>query len=452
MRTATRAYGSWGRPARIQRAVTLTFRDETLPRAGGPFLPYGMGRSYGDSCLNREGTLIDTRGLDRFMTFDPERGILRCEAGVRFPEILKLIVPRGWFLPVTPGTQHVTLGGAIANDVHGKNHHRAGTLGCHVRCLELLRSDGTRRLCSPAENADWFAATVGGLGLTGLITWAELSLLRVPGPAMEVETFRYSGFDEFLELSRGSHDGFEYVVAWVDCLARGKTGPRGLFFRANHAHDSGGIRAPRPLPGVPFTPPVSLLPAPLVRLFNAAVWHRPRAPRALVHYQPFFYPLDRVSHWNRLFGRRGLYQYQCVIPHRFAPDALGEMLERIARARQGSFLAVLKVFGDRPSPGWLSFARPGITLALDFPDRGARTRALLDSLDDITLAAGGAVYPAKDARMRPEVFRAGFPGWRRIERRRDPAFLSDFWRRTALGAGGEEAARTQGALRAETAG
>jgi FAD/FMN-containing dehydrogenase len=431
----------------------MIWRDEALPRAGGTLLPYGMGRSYGDSCLNRDGTLIDARGLDRFMVFDRERGILRCEAGVRFGDILRLIVPHGWFLPVTPGTQHVTLGGAIANDVHGKNHHRAGTLGRHVRCFELLRSDGTRRLCSPAQNSDWFAATVGGLGLTGLIVWAELELMRVPGPAMLVETIRFSSFDEFLELSHRSHDRFEYVVAWIDCLNGGRNGPRGLFFRANHADTSDPVREPRPLPGVPLTPPVSLLPARMMRLFNAAVWHRPRQRRAYTHYQPFFYPLDRVPHWNRLFGRRGFFQYQCVIPFRCARDALGEMLGRVARARQGSFLAVLKMFGDQPSPGWLSFARPGITLALDFPDRGGRTRSLLDSLDDITLAAGGAVYPAKDARMGTEIFRAGYPRWGRLERYRDPAFLSDFWRRTALGTAVPEPARPGAQrLHAETAG
>src|SRR6185369_8519450 len=180
-------------------------------------LAYGNGRSYGDSCLNDGGTLLHTRGLNRFIGFDPATGTLRCEAGVLFSDILAFAVPRGWFLPVTPGTRYVTVGGAIANDVHGKNHHRAGTFGEHVRCFELLRSDGSRRLCSAVENADLFAATIGGLGLTGIITWAEFALLRVPGASMQTETLSFAGLAEFFSLSQQSEAGHDYTVAWIDC-------------------------------------------------------------------------------------------------------------------------------------------------------------------------------------------------------------------------------------------
>jgi FAD/FMN-containing dehydrogenase len=360
--------------------------------------------------------LVDVGDLDRFISFDDDTGVLRCEAGVLLSDILDALVPRGWFLPVTPGTRMVTVGGAIANDVHGKNHHRAGSFGHHVRRFELLRSDGSRRLCSATENEDWFAATIGGLGLTGVVVWAEIVLKRIPGVAMDAETLRFSGIDEFLDLSRESHDDFEYTVAWIDSLTAGPAGMRGLFFRGNHTPEHGHVKPARRRPGLPFTPPFSLLPTVAVSLFNSAVYHCPRRRRRFVHYQPFFYPLDAVPHWNRLFGRNGFYQYQCVIPHESAGAAVAELIDRAVKARQGSFLSVLKVFGDHRPPGWLSFPRPGVTVALDFPDRGQDTLAALDTLDEITVAAGGAVYPAKDGRMS-------------AERYRDPTFLSDFWRR-----------------------
>lgn len=431
MTNADAAYGSWGRPQSDPRArvARLRWRDGEFP-SDRPVLPFGNGRSYGDSCLARAGTLIDLRGLDRFIAFDDDTGLLRCEAGVLLSDILAAFVPRGWFLPVTPGTRFVTLGGAIANDVHGKNHHRAGSFGHHVRRLELLRSDGTRRICSPQENDDWFAATIGGCGLTGVVLWAEIALQRVPGPAMEVDTRRFSSIDEFLALSRAAHNSHDYTVAWIDALSPGRDGARGLFFRSNFAADQRPVAAPRPKPGLPFTPPVSLLPKAAVGLFNTAIRRWPRRARQYVHYERSFYPLDAMPHWNRLFGRKGFYQYQCVVPYA-AAAAIGELIARVARAGEGSFLSVLKVFGDHKPAGWLSFPRPGLTLALDFPDRGERTLALLDTLDEITGAAGGAVYPAKDARMDARTFQRGFPSWRRLEAYRDPAICSDFWRRVA---------------------
>lgn len=431
-------YRSWARPApeKIQRAVRRWWRDEDFP-ADCHVLPYGNGRSYGDSCLTRTGTLLDLRGLDRFIAFDEKTGLLECEAGVLLSDILAHFVSRGWFLPVTPGTRFVTLGGAIANDVHGKNHHRAGTFGHHVRRIELLRSDGRRIVCSPRENSDWFAATVGGCGLTGIILSAEIALKRIPGPAMDVETLRFSEIDEFLELSRASHNSHEYTVAWINALNPGRGGARGIFFRSNFAADQRPVSAPRPKPALPFTPPFSLLPKAAVALFNTTIEHWPRRSRQYVHYERCFYPLDALPHWNRLFGRKGFYQYQCAIPHRAAGDAVRELIARVARAGEGSFLSVLKVFGDCKPIGWLSFPRPGITLALDFPNRGKSTLALLDTLDEITAEAGGAVYPAKDARMDARTFQRGFPAWRRLEEYRDPAIYSDFWRRVAVPVPGE---------------
>ena len=393
-------------------------------------LPYGNGRSYGDACLNDGGTLLHTRGLDRYIAFDPASGILRCEAGVLFADILDFAVPRGWFLPVTPGTRFITVGGAIANDVHGKNHHGAGTFGEHLLRFELLRSDGTRIECSPTQHADLYSATIAGLGLTGLIVWAEFRLLRIASPWMAQETRRFANLGEFFALSAQSERDYAYTVAWIDCAANGDSFGRGLFFRANHAPVTAATRTPRQRRlAVPFTPPFSLINGLSLRAFNELYFRRAREGNAIVHYEPYFYPLDAVGEWNRIYGPRGFLQYQCVVPPAAAEAAVTELLKRIAASGTGSFLAVLKVFADRAPAGILSFPRAGTTLALDFPNRGAATFSLLDRLDDIVAAAGGAVYPAKDARMSGVRFRQYFPHWQSMLPRIDPKFSSGFWRR-----------------------
>jgi len=429
----TQRYQSWGRYPRMpQRAVPVRWRDAPLPELPA-CLPFGNGRSYGDSCLIDKGVLLDARGLDRFIAFDPATGVLRCEAGVLLAEILELSVPRGWFLPVTPGTRFVTLGGAIANDVHGKNHHGAGTFGRHVRCFELLRSDGQRLLCSPQQNVDWFAATIGGLGLTGLIGWAEIALKRIASPAIRMETIRFAGLDDFFALSAESDRDFEHTVAWVDCLAQHDALGRGLFMRGNHA-PALGVASPAPSKRrlrVPFELPVSLVNQTSLRLFNGLYYRKQIKKRvqAVTHYEPFFYPLDGVEDWNRIYGPRGFLQYQCVVPHGDGRAAIREILARIATAGCGSFLAVLKIFGNVTSPGWLSFPRPGVTLALDFPNHGETTLRLLAQLDEVVAEAGGAVYPAKDARLSATHFQQFFPRWQELNDYRDPRFSSLFWRR-----------------------
>lgn len=424
---------SWGRyPHARQRAVRIHDRHAPLPLLEGHALPRGNGRSYGDVCLDDGGTLLDARGLDRFITFDPASGVLRCESGVLLGSILDLFVPRGWFLPVVPGTRFVTLGGAVANDVHGKNHHAVGSLGGHVRAFELLRSDGTRRTCTRHENADWFAATIGGLGLTGLITWVEVQLRRVPGGWFDAETVRYGRLDDFFALSTDSEERFEYTVAWVDCTARGSRLGRGVFSRANHCERPSGVRDPLPRRWhMPFTPPFSPVNGASLRAFNALYFHRApsTAHRIPQHYRPWLFPLDTIDDWNLMYGPRGFLQYQCVLPPNCARDGIRELLDLIALSGTGSFLAVLKQFGNAAPAGLLSFPRPGTTLALDFANRGRPVFALLDRLDEVVAAAGGAVYPAKDARMPAERFRRYFPAWRQFETFIDPAFSSGFWRR-----------------------
>ena len=421
---------SWGRwPRYDQRIIPLANRFDPLPNTD-PMLVFGNGRSYGDVCLNAGGTLLAARGLDRFISFDATSGVLECEAGVLLSEIIGLTLPHGWFPPVTPGTALVTVGGAIANDVHGKNHHRAGSFGHHLLSFELRRSSGEILRCAPDQHADWFAATIGGLGLTGMISTARLQMRHVPGEWIAGDSQRFGNLEDFFALAAQSDAAYEYTVAWLDCAATGRKLGRGVFMRGNHLqHDA------RPPRGhslqFPLTPPISPVTGLSVRLFNELYFHRPaaRQAHAIWHYQPFLFPLDRLLDWNRLYGPRGFFQYQCVLPGAVATAALPEMLQLVAGSRQGSFLVVLKQFGDQPSRGLLSFPRPGVTLALDFPNRGEPTLQLLESLDSITRAAGGAVYPAKDARMSAQSFQQYFPAWTKLQDYIDPMFSSSFWRR-----------------------
>jgi len=431
-------YLSWGRLPRVAAAKVLPLASrQQLPDLAGirlPVLAYGLGRSYGDSCLNEGGVLLATRGLSRFMAFDEDTGVLRCEAGTSLAEILENFLPRGWTLPVTPGTKFVTVGGAIANDVHGKNHHAAGTFGAHVRRLELRRSSGESIVCSPEAHCELFAATIGGLGLTGLVTWAEIGLRRIESSLIDAEYIRMRGLDEFFALTAESDGRYEFTVAWVDCLARGDAVGRGIFMRGNHARGRGtpgSSRKSRLV--VPFDAPSGLLNRYTVGAFNTLYYRKQwrRHTRRLVDPESFFYPLDGIRNWNRLYGRRGFFQYQCVVPLESGAPAMREILTRIARSGQASFLAVLKVFGDVPSPGVLSFPRAGVTLALDVPNKGASTLALFESLDQVTAEAGGAVYPAKDARMSPAQFRKSFPRLEEFSRCIDPNFSSSFWRRVS---------------------
>jgi len=433
----TQAYQSWGRYPRVQQEVVRLWSRHgplRLETGGGKTaLPRGNGRSYGDSCLNDGGVLIDARGLDHFIAFDATEGVLRCESGVLLADILKLVVPRGWFLAATPGTQLVTVGGAIANDVHGKAHHQDGTFGRHVRRFELLRSDGSRLICSPDENPDWYRATIGGLGLTGVIVWAEIALKPIASPYIDAETIKCADLAEFFQVSADSDTDYEYTVAWLDCTARGGGLGRALFSRGNHA--PAGSRASPAAPGrrlsFPFQPPVSLVNGLTLRAFNKLYYHRQRKRRekAIVHYEPFFYPLDAVREWNRLYGPKGFFQYQCVVPKSDGQAAVRELLERVGYSGEGSFLAVMKEFGDIQSPGILSFPCSGVTLAVDFPNRGARTLALMESLDSVVREAGGRVYPAKDARMSAASFQHYYPHWRQLVPFIDPVFSSSFWRR-----------------------
>jgi len=418
---------------------------ESTTAAVDRLLAYGNGRSYGDSCQNARGSLIDMRAMNRMIGFDSETGVLEADAGMLLADVIARLGGQGFFPAVVPGTQFVTLGGAIANDIHGKNHHRRGTFGRHIAWLTLLRSDGQVLKCSTSENADLFRATIGGMGLTGLILTAAIRLMPVANADVTETVTAFGTLGEYFALAaRADHDN-EYAVAWIDQLATGQRFGRGVLLTGNHATDDKPFSAAgRSRLSVPLQPPFTVLAKPFIAVFNRAYrWSKLRSPGPKrSSWQSFFFPLDGVRDWNRLYGPQGLFQHQSAIPFETAGDAIPELLRATHRAGQASFLTVLKRFGDMPSPALLSFPRPGYTLTLDFANRGPATLTLLQELDRITVAAGGAVNPYKDARMSAATFAASFPNWRDLEAYRDPVFMSDFWRRTAgaLGLNGTQLA------------
>jgi len=367
--------------------------------------------------------------MDHFLSFDPLTGILRCEPGVLLGDIQKIGIPQGWMLPVTPGTQFVTIGGAIANDVHGKNHHRHGSFGDHIVHLTLARSDGQKILCSPEHNSDWLAATIGGCGLTGIITECAIQLKSVSGPWLNTETITFSALDEFFALADESEDNWEYTVSWIDCTsAKG----RGVFLRANSSDiNEYSVDAPKKKLRIPLSPPFSLMNSVSLKILNETYYNvnKFKKQRGRSHYEPFFYPLDNILEWNKIYGPKGFFQYQCLVPRDNGITAIDAMLSEIAKSRQGSFLAVLKTFGDRVSKGMLGFAKPGVTLALDFANRADATERLLKNLDAIVNEYGGRLYLAKDARMPRELFRTGYPNFENFLAYHDPRMTSSLSQR-----------------------
>ena len=383
-------------------------------------LPVGLGRSYGDVCLLKDGNLLATPGMNRIIAFDQETGLLTAEAGISLAQILDFAVPRGWFLPVTPGTKYVTLGGAIANDIHGKNHHVAGTFGRHVTQFELVRTDGTVLHCSPVRESRvaHTLMTIGGLGLTGLIRWARLQLKPI---VSRLNRLRRNSVPWHRRISRWSlteaSKEIEYTVSWVDCTSTGKNFCRGIFMQGDHSTKRAALKpSPESKLVFPFDAPGFALNHLSVAAFNTVFFHKQMVKRqvSLQDYEPFFYPLDKVLHWNRMYGKNGLLQFQYVIPWSNAREGTIAILKEVAKSGLASFLAVLKAFGDAPSPGVMSFPKPGITLALDFPIKPDKSFPLFERLADMTLEFGGRLYPAKDAAMTATQFQAFYPEWQQL--------------------------------------
>ena len=431
------AITSWGRVVRASHRVARPRFADELPAlitasAAGPALPIGLRRSYGDSALNPDGRVIDMTGLDRVIAFDRETGIMRAEAGLSLSQALQILVPAGWFLPTTPGTRFVTLGGAVANDVHGKNHHSAGSFGASVTRIKLLRTDGAMHELSPGDPL--FHATVGGLGLTGLIAWVEFRAVRIPSTQLDARDAEFSHVRDYFDMAAEAHTRCEHTMAWIDCTSGGARLGRGVLSAANWS-PHGGLQPHREEPkrAMPVDAPGFALSRLTVGAFNS-IFHdlkRMRTGPYVSHYEPFLYPLDKIAHWNRLYGRAGFYQYQCVLPPETARDGVVELLKVIAASGQASFLAVLKDFGAHAPAGLLSFPMEGTTLALDFRNQGERTLTLMADLDRIVLSAGGRLYPAKDGRISPAMFAAGFPKLQDFRGYVDPGLSSAFWRRVA---------------------
>jgi decaprenylphospho-beta-D-ribofuranose 2-oxidase len=409
---------------RVERPERLA-----LPAGGRPLVPRGLGRAYGDPALPSSpgGLVLETTRADRIHSFEPATGRLHCEAGLSLAEILRVFVPRGWFPPVTPGTKFVTVGACVACDVHGKNHHRDGSFGSFVDRVTLCTADGRLVECGPDRERELFLATLGGMGLTGLIVDVTLRLRRVESPWIVLETQGMASLDAMLEGLRLSATHWPYTVGWIDCLARGADLGRGILMRGRHATqvEAGMRRAPRALPlRVPFDAPEWLLNPLFMRWFNRLyAWsHGTALRRRVVPYDAFFYPLDAVGQWNRLYGRRGFLQYQCVLPRAAGPRPVAILLERLGVAGAASFLAVIKDCGPA-SDAYLSFPMEGTTLALDLPNRGAVTEALVHDLNATVIEHGGRVYLAKDAVTRAEDFARMMPRlaeWRAVRERWDP--------------------------------
>ena len=448
-RARTQLLSGWGRTA--PTAATVVDVDASSPETLGRVvsdrgvIARGLGRAYGDPAQNAGGVVA--RLSPGPILLDPAHGVVTVGGGVSLDELLRHLVPRGWFVPVSPGTRFVTVGGAIASDIHGKNHHVDGSFGVHVDSMRLLLADGSVRSLTAADDPELWWATIGGMGLTGLIVDATVRLLPIETSRCVVDTERISNLDALVERMEATDQAYRYSVAWIDLVARGAHLGRAVLTSGDHATyddlvaehpraaDDPLAFAPGSLAAVPAGVP-NVLNRLAVRAFNE-LWYRkaPRSQRSIETITGFFHPLDMVGHWNRLYGRSGFIQYQFVVPFE-AVDTLRTIVETVAESGHASFLAVLKRFGPS-SGGLLSFPAPGWTLTLDLPAGVAGLGDLVAVLDHRVLDAGGRHYLAKDATATPEVIRAGYPRleeWRQIRRRVDPdgRWASDQARRLDL--------------------
>ncbi len=404
----------WGRypklDATVQMPLSISQCVDTLSNTKS-IIARGLGRSYGDSSLAAH--ILDTRYLNHFISFDDTSGLLKCSAGVSLDDILNNFVHRGWFLPVTPGTRFITVGGAIASDVHGKNHHLDGTFTNHIKEIELLLGNGERALISHTNKRELFLATCGGMGLTGIILSATLQLKRIKSSNIIETTIKTKNLEEVLSAFKDNATS-TYSVAWIDCLASGKNLGRSILKVGEHADDGHLSLQKNKNFSIPFNMPSSLLNHRTIGIFNSLYYAINHNVSRKIGFEEFFYPLDKFTHWNRLYGGQGFIQYQFVLPLSSDVNGLRDILECIVSSKYGSFLAVLKLCGEA-NHNYLSFPMEGYSLALDFkitPD----ILKLLNQLDQLILKYGGRIYLAKDARMNEEVFKKGYPTWQKFEK------------------------------------
>ena len=425
-------YKSWGN---LQSPLHISVKPGMQPNnldvfSEDDYVVYGNGRSYGDVCLNPDSGLVDTKNLDRFIQYDEENNLVTCQSGMLLIELLDFLIPRNKFVKVSPGTAYVTVGGMIANDVHGKNHHVVGSFGNHVESFRLLRSDRGVITCSENENPNLFFATIGGLGLTGMILSATLSLKEINNACITTKSIATRGLSELIELFDEPDTGYEYTVAWMDLHSKNLNGIFSYGKHSEDVRDCGTIRESRK---VHITAPDWLLNRYTNSLFNQLYYAKNRlTPKSRQSYQAFFYPLDKLEDWNLLYGKRGFYQYQFVVPCCDFENVFFELVKIMRRHGQMSYLTVLKKFGDIPSRGLMSFPRSGYTLAMDFPNSGDHTLKMFEEFDSIVFSAGGAIYPAKDARMSAASFAESFPNLEKFTSYWDKKFNSSFWRRVLV--------------------
>lgn len=423
---ATPMLSGWGG---LPQPGVEVFSEDLERLSAGRVLSRGLGRSYGDSALPPPGELeVATTVLaDRILDFDRETGVMRAEAGLSLFAINRVMLAQGWFPPVTPGTQFVTLGGAVASDVHGKNHHVAGCFGEHVRRLRMAVADGRVLWCSADEHPDLFWATIGGMGLTGHILEVEFQMEKIPSSWIWQQTIRVPNVDEYVLALEEAAGKWPMTVGWIDCVSSGKSLGRGVLYCARWAtrdEAPAKLAKPRPRLTVPIRMPSWTLNRLTVAGFNAVLFHKePKRREGVAHWEDVFYPLDKIRHWNRIYGKAGFTQYQCVLPRSAGHGAARRFLEVLQASKGGtSFLCVIKDCGPQ-SQAMLSFPMPGISIALDIPVRSG-TQALIDRLNEATLREGGRIYLTKDAFTRADHFRAmdgeRIDRFQEVRRRWDP--------------------------------
>lgn len=436
----------WGNYPSSTASVYRPERYQELNIFENPTLARGLGRSYGDAALNSQGDVILMERLNRFLSFDEKTGLLRAEAGISLKEVLEVFTNRGWFVPIVPGTKYVTLGGCFAADIHGKNHHIDGSFSNYVQEIELILGDGSRKCCSRKQHADLFWASAGGMGLTGIISEMTLQLVPIETAYVKVTHRHAPNLDAIFELLEDKKYEEQYSVAWIDCLATGKDFGRSILMTGHHAKKSEvehQKKDPLKIPlkrqlSIPFNCPSWVLNTWSVRAFNSAYYalQKRKTEPFIIDYDSYFFPLDVIHNWNKLYGKTGFVQYQLVVPSKTARLAIHDILTLSSTNRCASFLAVLKKFGPE-GQGLLSFPHEGYTLALDIPLKDPSLFDLLNRLDEVVLKYEGRLYLAKDARMKSDTFRAMYPRyplWQAIKAQVDPdgKFVSDLSKRLQI--------------------
>ena len=422
---------SWGNYPKQEHSSVFALSNDIFSKSDKSFLAHGLGRSYGDVCLNENENIIDSRNQKKILNINEVSGQLSVDSGASIREVLNVTIPKGWFLPVVPGTQNVTIGGAIANDIHGKNHHKSGSFGNFVESFSLLRSTGEIINCSETENKELFSATIGGLGLTGVIISSVINLKKIDGSFINSEIKRFRSLDEYWELNNSNENKYEYTVCWVDCLSKTTRDLRGIYISGDHSRKK-TIKKNRGERNIsfPITPPFSLVNNYSMKMINNIYYYGNKDKKiSNQHYRSFFFPLDVIQSWNKAYGTDGFFQYQFVVPKNESEISLNKIIQEIQTNGQIPALGVLKSFGSIKSKGMLSFPREGITMALDFANKGLETLKFLDRLDKIVMEYGGALYPAKDARMSKDVFSKSFKNINDFQTYVDPRFSSSFYRR-----------------------